>query len=237
VLVIDPDDDVAPMVRVLLEKEPVDVLSAASMSEGLKVAGLVPVILTILDLPRDDAEECCRIIRGTGVSAIIVLTPDLWPIGQEEDARKLKADEYLRKNSPPHVMRARLLRFLVTDPRLRSTYSETSIGAVAWRPKTKELVISGVSHRLTRLKAWLVALLMEEPGAFVSARDVFLRSRGGWPRCESAAVKQCVHELRVELGAHAGLVETARGVGYRINVQYALALPGPGQGPATSRSP
>jgi two-component system, OmpR family, response regulator QseB len=67
---------------------------------------------------------------------------------------------------------------------------------------------------LTRREFTILRLLMERPGAVI-ARTALEEAIYGWQEgVESNAVEVHIHNLRAKLGA--GVVQTVRGIGYRV---------------------
>ena len=80
----------------------------------------------------------------------------------------------------------------------------------------RELAIDGKRIALTRLEYELLSTLRQRQGRFATKEELF---NAVWPagsRAGSNVVEVVVRSLRKKLGVHASLIETKRGLGYRL---------------------
>ena len=87
-------------------------------------------------------------------------------------------------------------------------------GAVAFEPSSGEAWLHGKPVELSRRERTLLATLLQHPRAILSAEQLRDRLYGLELEVESNAVNVHIHHLRRKLGS--GIVETVRGVGYRL---------------------
>ncbi|MDJ1121696.1 response regulator transcription factor [Olsenella sp. YH-ols2216] len=133
------------------------------------------------------------------------------------------ADDYLTKPFGMMEMVSRVRVLLRQAERLRARGSRTvrpsapvSAGPVTLWPDRREATLDGAELDLTPREFDLLLYLMREPGRAVS-RDELLRRVWGWDfDGGTRTVDVHVNTLRAKLGDRAGLVETVRGVGYRL---------------------
>lgn len=130
------------------------------------------------------------------------------------------ADDYLSKpfGMMEMVSRVRaLLRRSKAVPAARGPVSDVlEVGSLRLSPSRHEASADGVSLNLTVREFDLLSFLMRSPGV-VFNRETLLQRVWGWDfDGGSRTVDVHVQTLRQKLGDAAGLIETVRGVGYRL---------------------
>jgi DNA-binding response OmpR family regulator len=109
ILLVDDDSNISQLVRLYLEKEGFEVVTAARGDDGLAAFRRRPPSLVLLDvmLPGMDGWQVCRAIRQSSAIPIIMLT------AKDETFDKvlgleLGADDYLTKPFEPKELIARI---------------------------------------------------------------------------------------------------------------------------------
>jgi two-component system alkaline phosphatase synthesis response regulator PhoP len=91
-----------------------------------------------------------------------------------------------------------------------------SVGPLKLWPSRREVTLDGRELKLTMREFDLLQFLMRSPGD-VFSREVLLQRVWGWDfDGGSRTVDVHVQQIRSKLGEHADLIETVRGVGYRL---------------------
>jgi two-component system alkaline phosphatase synthesis response regulator PhoP len=177
------------------------------------------VLLDIM-LPGTDGLKILGRIRATpGLSKVPVMM--LTAKDTELDtvrALDSGADDYLAK---PFGMMEMVSRVRVLLRRSRAIGAERapqvlSVGPVELWPSRREATLEGEELQLTMREFDLLEFLMRSPGE-VFSREVLLQRVWGWDfDGGSRTVDVHVQQIRAKLGEHADLIETVRGVGYRM---------------------
>lgn len=177
------------------------------------------VILDIM-LPGADGLEILRRVRSTpGLSRVPIMM--VTAKDSELDivtALDNGADEYLTK---PHgmmelVSRARALLRRAPEWNPASSERRLEVGPLSASVERREAACDGEPLSLTSREFDLLVYFMENPDV-VFSRETILQHVWGWDfGGGSRTVDMHVLTLRQKLGDRADLIETVRGVGYRL---------------------
>jgi two-component system, OmpR family, response regulator RegX3 len=222
VLLIEDDVTIAsPLVRGL-EREGLSVQHVECGADArAALAETEPdVVLLDLGLPDVDGFELCREMRATSNVPIIVVTAR----GEEIDrvvGLELGADDYVVK---PFGFRELVARIRAVRRRAATRPGQPSpgLGPLLVDRRTRRAAVDDQPVSLTPKEFDLLALLADDPGAVCSRQRILDEV---WdPHWYGATKTLDVHiaSLRRKLG-HPELIETVRGVGYRLCVPEAVA--------------
>lgn len=219
---IDDEADLVTLVKFNLEREGWKVRSASDGVAGLDAArkDLPDLILLDLMLPGMDGLEVCRKLRAEPRTAripVIMLTAK----GGESDrvvGLEMGADDYISKPFSPRELVARVKAVL----RRASTSTEEGESAalshaeIQVDPGRHEVLVKGRSVSLTATEFRLLHTLMKRPGQVFSRDRLIDGAIGEDAHVVDRTIDVHVTALRKKLGKAGALVETVRGVGYRL---------------------
>ena len=210
VLVVEDDPAISgPLVEGLV-RNGFEVEYVAYATQVVAAAGDADVVILDLGLPDGDGLEVLRELRRNSDVPVIIATAR----GEETDrivGLELGADDYVVK---PFSVRELAARVRAIARRRRN--EPTVGGGRVVVDRTRHVVtVDGAEIELTAKEFDLLAVLAEEPGRAVSRQELF--SRVWDPVWIGTGKTLDVHiaTLRKKLG-DASLVETVRGVGYRL---------------------
>jgi DNA-binding response OmpR family regulator len=111
ILIIDDDNAITELLKLLLEREKFEVVTINNGMEGIAAAKKHQPSVIILDLmmPEVDGWEVCRVIRSFSQVPIILLSAINSP-GMVTKALEAGADEFLIKPAPMGTLVAHLRR-------------------------------------------------------------------------------------------------------------------------------
>jgi DNA-binding response OmpR family regulator len=232
-LLVEDDEHVAGALVAVLGKHGFDVAHARGGEEAMALlrnrsAGSFGVVLLDLGLPDVDGFEVCGRIRRASSVPVIMVTARA-DVRSRIHGLNLGADDYIVKPYDTGELLARIhavsRRTSPAEPAEAGAPAAARDGVLALGPVTVELStrqvsVDGRPVSLTRKEFDLLALLGQRPGVVFRREqiisDVWQTSWEGTGRTLEVHVASLRAKLR-----RPELVETVRGVGYR------LALPAP----------
>lgn len=178
------------------------------------------VVLLDIMLPEEDGVSILRRLRAdrrTRLIQVILLTAK----GSEYDkvtGLDAGADDYVSKPFGMMELMARVRSALrrAGDQAAGPPPAAFTLGPLTVDPSRHLVRVDGEEAALTRKEFQLLVLLLEHPGA-VFTRDQLLNTVWGYDfDGASRTVDVHIRTLRQKLGAAGGLIQTVRGVGYKI---------------------
>ena len=221
VLLVEDEEDICELIRYNLDREGYRVLCAETGEEGLKMARreIPDAILLDLMLPGVDGLEVCRQLKASSETSRIPIVM-VSARGEEADVvsgLELGADDYVPKPFSPRVLMART-RAVLRRPRSVPDDNEAplEIHGIHIDPGRHEVTVGDEEVDLTSTEFKILHLLAQRPGWVFTRYQIVDDIRGpNYPVTERAVDVQIV-ALRRKLGATGKLIETVRGVGYRL---------------------
>ncbi len=221
ILVVDDEEDILELVEYNLVKNGYRVTSVNSGEDALSAARNQPPDVIVLDLmlPGIDGFEVCKILKvdpDLSHVPIIMLTAK----GEEADqvtGLELGADDYVTKPFSPRVLTARIrtaLRRKSQKP--DSTEESIHIGDIIISPGRHQVAVSDKPIDLTHTEFRLLYFLAKRPGWVFSRDQIIDEVHGSDYAVTDRSVDVLVSGLRKKLGPAGNLIETVRGVGYRL---------------------
>jgi len=225
ILVIEDETDIREMLSLRLKKERFDVLEAGDGASGLKKALEEQPDLVLLDLmlPFTSGLDILRQLRNNRKTApmpIIIVSAK----GQESDivvGLELGADDYVTKPFNMSVLLARINALL---RRLQTSEAPTkvvSIGSVEIDADRCLVTVDGNPVSLTRTEFGILVALAAAKGRVLTRNQLIDEAIGSDVDVSDRTIDVHVTSLRGKLGTARELVETVRGVGYRLSVMDA----------------
>jgi len=224
VLVVEDEDDVRRLVRVLLERAGHSVVEAANGLEALSRLETDAPDLVVLDvaMPELDGWQTLERIRDLSDVPVLMLTARA---GELDKVRGLRsgADDYVTKPFGRQELLARveaLLRRTSGPPEVRAAYED---GALRIDYVSREVSVAGEGGerrpvRLTPLEFKLLSAFVRHPNETLSRTRLLELVWGDVDGFGGDQVKLYVGYLRRKLGwgpSDGGPLETVRGFGYR----------------------
>jgi two-component system, OmpR family, response regulator len=188
------------------------------VGDGLTAIDQIQAIaydLVILDwmLPGTDGLSVCRAVRGRGSQVPIIMLTARADVPERIAGLDAGADDYLPK---PFDLGELLARVRARGRRVGGGAETVRVGPLLVDRADRRATIEGKRLDLTPREFVLLAYLAREAGRVVPRTELLAKV---WETAfdpSSNVVEVHVKNLRDKLGSHAAMIETVRGVGYRM---------------------
>ena len=224
ILVVDDERDITALVAYHLAKAGYRVTTAATGPAALEAVAVEAPDLIVLDLmlPGRSGYDVLEDLRGrddTRDIGVILLT------ARREEADRIRglatgADDYLTKPFSPEEL---VLRVGAVLRRLHSPATAggnvLKAGPVSIDRGAHTASVDGVNVDLTRIEYRLLLLLAERRGRVQSRPQLLESVWEAQSDIQTRTVDMHVQRLRSKLGPAGDLIETVRGVGYRMKAE------------------
>jgi DNA-binding response OmpR family regulator len=216
VLLVEDDVRVAAAVASGLRKRGYEVDCAGSIAEALDAAP-ADIVLLDLGLPDGDGMDLCRTLRARQPEVgIIAVTAR----GEERDRVNgllIGADDYVVKPFSMAELHARMAAVLRRAVRATPPPQQVEVGGLTIDFTARRVLRAGTEVALTRKEFDILATLARRPGIAVARDRIIIEVwQTSWVGPHVLDVHMAA--LRGKLG-DPGLVQTVRGVGYRLRTE------------------
>jgi len=223
ILFVEDEANLLNSVAFILEREGFHVTGVGTGEDALKIALADPPDLVLLDinLPGIDGFEVAQRLRRHPVTAqvLIMLLSARNTVEDVVDGLERYADDYVTKPFHPRLLLARIHALLRRQapsealPSERLCFNELEIDVAA-----RETRVGQERLALTKTEFDILYLLATRPNHVLSRDQILDAVRGDGAVITDRAVDFQVSGLRRKLGSAARLIETVRGVGYKLAV-------------------
>jgi two-component system phosphate regulon response regulator PhoB len=220
ILIVEDDRSLAEVLEYNLRQDGYETIVANDGQEGLRQARMRGPDLIVLDLmlPMLDGLEVCRRLRAdpaTRNTLVLMLTAKT----EETDevvGFSVGTDDYVAK---PFSVKVLLERIRALLRRREGGANDDSVvvsqGVMVDRDRHR-VTIEDQPLDLTPSEFGLLAALVRQPGRVFSRTELIDAALGGDSLVLERTIDVHIRSLRKKMGAHAVLVETVRGIGYRF---------------------
>jgi two-component system OmpR family response regulator len=219
VLVVEDEQKIAQFLKKGLTEKGYAVETVGDADAALERAGSGPFDLVILDLllpGSRDGLELCRELRTRGVRAKILMLTARDTVENKIEGLDAGADDYLVK---PFSFRELLARLRALSRRTEVAEPGPIVsGEIRYDPDSREVVRGADTVRLTAREGALFELLLRRRGKVVPRSEIQARIWEDSFDLSTNIIDVYINALRKKLdaGAREKLIQTVRGVGYRI---------------------
>lgn len=220
ILVVDDERDILELITYNLGREGYRVETVTSGEAALATTRTFRPDLIVLDLmlPGLDGVEVCRRLKqndDTGHIPVLMLT------AKSEDADvvtglEIGADDYVTKPFSPRVLVARIRAALRRVSAVTAAPSIVEVHGISIDLARHEVRTAGATVELSPTEFAVLEFLARNPGWVYSRAQIIDGVKGpDYPVTERSVDVQILG-LRKKLGNAGTVVETVRGVGYRM---------------------
>jgi two-component system catabolic regulation response regulator CreB len=220
ILVVEDEPAIAESVAYALRRDGFEVSIAASCAAAELAAGQACLIVLDLMLPDGSGFDLIGRLRSSGQTTPIIVLSSRDGEADRVAALETGADDYVVKPFSPREVVARVRAVLRRVPaHAPNEHAAASAPALAVDPETRRAQVAGQPLELTRVEFDLLATLLDSPGRVYTRAQLIDRVWGDGFAISDRTIDSHVKSLRrkvAEAGANPGLIETVRGVGYRV---------------------
>lgn len=222
ILLVDDEKDIVEFLKYNLEQENYEVVVGYDGEEALEKLNETPdlIILDIM-MPKLDGFEACKKIRE---KKDFEHTPIIFLTAKAGEANEIKglelgASDYIQKPISPKKLIARVksnLRKAESFINYKSQPVKIKYGPIEIDKEKYEVYIDGEKKIFPRKEFEVLYFLTNNPGR-VFGREILLKEIWGADvYVVDRTVDVHVRKIREKLENHADLIETIKGVGYRL---------------------
>ena len=222
ILLVDDEQDIVEFLKYNLEKEDFEVIVGSNGEEALNKLSENPdlIILDIM-MPKMDGFETCKHIRekkNFEQTPIIFLTAKAGEVN-EIKGLEIGASDYIQKPISPKKLIARVKSNIrkaeiIVPPKAEPI--KFKHGPIDINKERYEVFIDGEKKIFPRKEFEILFFLINNPGR-VFGREVLLKEVWGSDvYVVDRTVDVHMRKIREKLGKHSELIETIKGVGYKL---------------------
>jgi len=218
-LVVEDDDRVMAALRAVLAQHGFDVACARTGEQALELIADAPdAVLLDLGLPDRDGFQICTQIRRISTVPVIMVTARADPRSRVHGLN-LGADDYLVK---PYNVAELVARIHAVTRRSQAPErggagpaAGSVLGSMHLDSEARVVTVDGQAVSLTAKEFDILALLARRPGVVFRREQIMSEVWNTAWEGAGRTLEVHVGSLRQKLGT-SGLIETVRGVGYRL---------------------
>jgi two-component system, OmpR family, alkaline phosphatase synthesis response regulator PhoP len=226
ILVVDDEREIRELLDYNLTKEGYGVVAVSSGEEALASvrAGRPDLVVLDLMLPGLDGLEVCRRMQSDATMRAIPIVMLTARDGEADVVAGLElgAADYVTKPFSPRVLSARVKAVLRRGaPDGVDAAAPVTVGEIVVHPGRHEVTVAGRAVSLTASEFRILRYLAARPGWVFTRQQIVDAAQGdevyaGERYVTERSVDVHIVSLRRKLGAHGSVIETVRGVGYRM---------------------
>ncbi len=215
VIVVEDNKKLARFLQKAFEEEGYAVDSAEEGNEAIERISNGDYDLVILDwmLPGVDGLTVCRTLRSRGVTTPVLILTARAEVPERIAGLDAGADDYLPK---PFDLGELLARARALGRRGTSAEGMGKVGPLVLDRLERHATLNGQPIDLTPREFALIAYLARESGRVVPRSELLRKVWETTYDPGSNVVDAHIKKLREKLSEYSTLIETVRGVGYRI---------------------
>jgi DNA-binding response OmpR family regulator len=223
ILIVEDEPAIAESLDYALQREGFETQTAATYARAEQARAWPTLIILDLMLPDGNGRDLLRTLRAEARATPVIVLSSRESESDRVSALEDGADDYVTKPFSPREVVARvravLRRLTAADP------AEATPGIGIDR-KGRQASFAGRSLELTRVEFDLLATLWESRGQVYTRAELIDRVWGSGFVMTDRTIDSHIKSLRRKLegaGASAAVIQTVRGVGYRLAANETVA--------------
>jgi len=223
ILIVEDEEDIQELIQFNLKKEGYSIISAYDGEKAIDLAHKEKPNLVLLDLmlPGLDGLEVCRNLKQNNSTRNI---PVIMLTAKTEDmdmvtGLELGADDYITKPFSPRILIARIravLRRSEDTSNNEPSPASLKIHGISIDTARHEIIINDNPLELSVTEFAILQFLAQNPGWVFSRNQIINAIKGSDYPVTERSVDVQILGLRKKLGALGHIIQTVRGIGYRM---------------------
>ena len=212
VLVVEDERDIQDLLKIQLSREGHTVITASSGPEAQQFfSEEFDLILLDWMLPGVSGIDLLKELRQQNSQSAVLMLTAKSSDGDIIEGLEAGADDYLTKPFDLNVLKARIKALL-----RRGERGKLGLGSVVINEQEHSASLHGELLPLTPYEYKLLITLAQNKGKVLTRDQLISRVQGNDISVVERAVDTHIFGLRKKLGEFGEMIETVRGVGYRI---------------------
>jgi DNA-binding response OmpR family regulator len=216
VLIVEDEPAIAESLDYALRREGFSTQTAGTYAKAEALCAWPTLIILDLMLPDGNGGDLLRLLRAESRRTPVIVLSSRESESDRISALEGGADDYVTKPFSPREVVARVRAVL---RRMSNPGQAEAEPSVALDRTGRRASFAGKSLELTRVEFDLLALLSEHAGRVYTRGEFIARVWGNGFAITDRTIDSHIKSLRRKLtdaGAPAGVIQTVRGVGYRM---------------------
>ena len=220
ILIVEDEAAIRELIHFNLEQEGYTVMPVETGEEALAITGKASLDLIVLDLmlPGIDGLQVCKVLSTQDIPILMVTA-------KSSDADivlglEMGADDYITKPFSPRVLVARVRAILRRRENFagKAEKDQTIIIHKGIEINTTRHTITNGDNRidLSATEFSILEFLVENPGWVFSRNQIIETCKNSDYPVTERSVDVQILSIRKKLGEKGALIETVRGIGYRM---------------------
>lgn len=222
ILIVEDESRIADFLQRGLQSEGHFCVAAKDGREGLTLAleGDFDLILLDLMLPGMHGHEVCQQLRLKNILTPLIILTAMDSIDDVVGGLRLGADDYMTKPFSFEELLARIETVMRRSSVKREEDPCLRAGAMEFNRESLQVTVEGTPVHLTAKELAILELLMSKPGTLLSRERILSNVWGLNMDPLTNIVDVYIGKIRKKVDPPTGpsLIETVRGMGYRLNL-------------------
>jgi DNA-binding response OmpR family regulator len=234
ILIVEDEPAIAESLDYALQREGFETQTAATYARAEQSRAWPTLIILDLMLPDGNGRDLLRTLRAEARATPVIVLSSRESEGDRVSALEDGADDYVTKPFSPREVVARVRAVL---RRLTASDAAEAAPGIGIDRRGRQASYAGRSLELTRVEFDLLAELWESGGQVYTRAELIDRVWGSGFVMTDRTIDSHIKSLRRKLegaGALAGVIQTVRGVGYRLTASDPSTSDPSASHPATS---
>ena len=223
ILIVEDETRIADFLQRGLRAEGHFCLVANDGETGLSLAkeGDFDLILLDLMLPGIHGHEVCQQLRMEQVNTPLIILSAMDSLDDVIAGLRMGADDYLTKPFSFEELLARIEAVMRRSSAISGQDQKLKAGPLLFDRKSLRFFADGTEIKLTAKELAIIELLMSNPGTLFSRERILNNVWGLDMDPLTNVVDVYIGKLRkkVDCGSDSSMIETVRGMGYRLNLE------------------